>query len=68
MKITRHPEKFGYTLCYPWTHEHHRAEHEARPRVINPKGGRLQHLPWENRFKLPEHLEGDLFPVVAASD
>ena len=31
MKITRHPEKFGYTLCYPWTHEHHRAEHEESP-------------------------------------
>ena len=34
----------------------HRAEHEGPP-GINPKGGTLQQLIRENRFKLSENLE-----------
>ena len=54
-------------FCYPWTHEHHRAEHEAPP-GINPKGGELQQIPRKNGFKLPEYLEmAEVNAIIAAA-
>ena len=38
------------------------------PRGINPKGGKLQQLPRENSFKLPEYLEmAEVDALIAAA-
>ena len=39
-----------------------------RPRGINPKGGKLQQLSWENGYKLPEYLEmAEVNALIAAA-